>query len=69
MSKGLLLTLERAQASAWDAGCRNMRKHNRKAWNDEDQEIACRTLYRLMQYLPDPYPEIARLQLADMQAE
>jgi hypothetical protein len=57
---GMLLTLELARASAWDAACAHMRKNGRKAWNEEDQAIACDTLYRLMKYLPDPYPKIAR---------
>ena len=61
----MLLTLERARASAWDAACRNMRKHGRKAWNESDQHIAYVTLYKLMRYLEAPYPEIAKRMLAE----
>lgn len=62
------LTLEIIQAAAWHQADMSMRKHGRKAWNEEDHERACRHLYKLMKYLPAPYPEIAERQLAYMDA-
>ena len=41
------LDRELASAAAKDAANRNMRKHGRDCWNDEDYAIACDTFNRL----------------------
>jgi hypothetical protein len=36
------------RASAWDAANVQMRENNRTAWNDDDSNLACQTLERLI---------------------
>jgi len=37
-----------ARAAGHDAGNRNMRKHGRKAWNEDDWNVAVETMLRIM---------------------
>lgn len=37
-----------ARAAGHDAGNRNMRKHGRKAWNDDDWNVAVETMLRIL---------------------
>lgn len=52
MSNRVTLTRDLAFASGQDAGNASMRKHNRKAWNDEDYNVAARTTNKLLRYVP-----------------
>jgi len=45
------LTYEMIHAAAWDEGNRNMRKHGRKSWNEDDWNAMAREFNRLM---PEP---------------
>ena len=36
-----------AHAAGWDAGDRNMRKHGRVKWNDDDWNVAAETYSRV----------------------
>jgi hypothetical protein len=47
MAKLITITRELARAAAWDAGNRNMRKHKREIWNQQDWNAACREFARL----------------------
>jgi hypothetical protein len=42
------LTYNLAVAAAMDAGNKNMRKHGRRAWSEEDRDIASDMLRRLL---------------------
>ena len=46
------ITYSLAMAIGQDAGSRNMRAHERSAWNDEDYDLAVRTTARLLAELP-----------------
>ena len=52
MRAKLTLTYRLVTAAGMDAGCRSMRQSGRKTWNTEDRDEACRTIDRLIPYLP-----------------
>lgn len=59
------------RASAWDAANAQMRKNNRKAWNEDDYNLACQTQENLIRGCyarpGDNQPEIRyiRFQIAE----
>lgn len=54
------MDLQLARACGQDEGNRNMRKHGRKAWNEEDWKIACKTIDRLWGIHPEIMKEFVK---------
>lgn len=48
----IVLTREIAQAASWDAANRSMRAGGRKAWDEEDADVAAREFNRLWPLCP-----------------
>lgn len=62
----MVMTLDLARAVAWDAASANMRKHCRKAWNEEDSQVATDKLARLIEIGNFYPPEITKQIIKDM---
>ncbi len=48
MKSRILLDYDICMASGKDAGNRNMRKHNRKQWNEDDWNVAAEIAEKLL---------------------
>ena len=49
-----ILTYDLAWAAARDEGNRNMRKHGRTKWNEDDYNVCCQTFNKIF----PPNPEV-----------